>query len=176
MFKQYLILFTCLITLSSCTGVPQGVTVVQHVDANRYLGTWYEIARLDHSFERGLQKVTANYSLSDVGSIRVVNQGFNPEEKAWERADGKAYFIEPANNNNLRSGRLKVSFFGPFYSSYNIIDLHQQYQYAVVCGPSKSYFWVLSRTPTMDKALLEELVNHAKSQGFDTEDLIYVKH
>lgn len=183
MFKRYLILFTCLITLNACTGVPQNVTVVQGIDADRYLGTWYEIVRLDHSFERGLEKVTANYTLSDDGSIRVINQGFDPDKKAWERAEGKAYFIDPANNNNLRSGRLKVSFFGPFYSSYNIIGLNQQaqqstqpYQYAVICGPDTSYFWILSRTPTMDKTLLAELISRAKSQGFATQDLIYVKH
>ncbi len=180
MFKQNLILLICLILLNACTGMPQGVTIVQNIDADRYLGTWYEIARLDHSFERGLEKVTANYSLSTDGSIRVINQGFDPEKKAWERAEGKAYFIEPANSKNLRSGRLKVSFFGPFYSSYNIIGLdqnsNQPYQYAVICGPNKSYFWILSRTPTMDKNLLTELISRAKSLGFATQDLIYVKH
>lgn len=177
MLKRYLLLILCLTGLTACTGIPQGVTVVQGIQADRYLGKWYEIARLDHSFERDLQKVTADYSLANDGSIRVINKGFNPIKKDWESAEGKAYFIETASPHHLRSGRLKVSFFGPFYSSYNIIDLDKDYyQYAMICGPTKSYFWILSRTPTLNQALLTHQLKKAKTLGFAVEDLIYVKH
>lgn len=177
MFNRYLILMLCLAGLTACTGVPQGVTVVQGIQEDRYLGTWYEVARLDHSFERDLQKVTADYSLANDGSIRVMNKGYNPIKKTWERAEGKAYFIEAASTDHQRSGRLKVSFFGPFYSSYNIIDLDKdQYQYAMICGPTKSYFWILSRTPTLNQALLTRQLEKASALGFAVENLIYVKH
>jgi apolipoprotein D and lipocalin family protein len=164
-----------LCALTACTGIPKGVEAVPAVSPERYLGTWYEIARLDHSFERGLEKVTATYTANPDGSIKVINTGYDPEKRNWERAEGKAIFIDDANNDQTRTGRLKVSFFGPFYSSYNIIDLDiEHYQYAMVCGPNKSYFWILSRTPTMDKDKLDSLVRKAKSLGFQTDQLIYV--
>lgn len=174
--QKWMVMAFALYALSACTGVPRGVEPVASVNAKRYLGTWYEIARLDHSFERGLQQVTATYTENPDGSIKVINTGYDPVKKNWKSAEGKALFINNENNDHTRTGRLKVSFFGPFYSSYNIIDLDINYQYAVICGPNKSYFWILSRTPTMDKNLLEQLVEKAKSQGFKTEQLIYVNH
>lgn len=174
--KKWCLLLS-LLMVNACTGIPEGVQAVPSIHPKRYLGTWYEIVRLDHSFERGLEKVTATYTQNDDGSIKVLNRGYDPEKNAWERAEGKALFIDPANPDQTRTGRLKVSFFGPFYSSYNIIDLDtDQYQYAMIAGPNHDYFWVLSRNPKSDKAVLDRLLSKAKRFGFATEQLIYVKH
>ena len=160
------------IVAAGCTGIPENVSPVTGFDVNRYSGTWYEIARLDHSFERGLEHVTAEYSLLDDGGLRVVNQGFDIANKRWKRAEGKAYFIGPDD-----VGRLKVSFFGPFYGGYNIIDLdHRDYRYSLVCGPDKSYLWILARQPVLDQPTLDRLVARAAMLGFDTGRLIFVNH
>ena len=164
-----LLTFVCLI-LASCTGIPSNVQPVDNFELNRYLGTWYEIARLDHSFERGLSNVSASYSLRDDGGVTVVNKGFKADKNEWKEAIGKAYFMSDPD-----IGRLKVSFFGPFYGGYNIIELdHENYQYALICGPDRSYLWILSRTKKMDHAILDRLVSKARSLGFDTEKLILV--
>jgi apolipoprotein D and lipocalin family protein len=156
-------------------GVPDNVKVIESFDANQYLGTWYEIARLDHSFERGLDNVTATYSLRDDGGIKVINRGFNPNTKEWKEATGKAYFIDPANADKTNTGKLKVSFFGPFYGAYNIIELDKPYyNYVMICGPDKSYFWILSRTPQLSYPIKQHLIAQAKELGFDTDKLIYV--
>jgi apolipoprotein D and lipocalin family protein len=168
---RYLLLFICLLA-AGCTGIPENVTPVDNFDIQRYLGTWYEIARLDHAFERGLSRVSAEYSPRDDGGIRVINRGFDAGKNRWEEAEGKAYFI-----GDPSTGRLKVSFFGPFYGAYNIIDLDRDhYRYALVCGPDTSYLWILSRTPGLDPVILDRLVTKAASLGFDTTELIYVTH
>lgn len=160
------------ILLAGCAGIPDHVAPVKGFDIQRYLGLWYEIARLDHSFERGLEKVQAHYSLAANGSIRVINRGFNPTSNQWQEAVGKGSFIADTD-----TGRLKVSFFGPFYGSYNIIALdHQHYSYALVCGPNKSYLWILARDPRMEASIKSALIEKAKTLGFETEKLIYVKH
>jgi apolipoprotein D and lipocalin family protein len=160
------------IFLAGCVGIPDNVTPVKGFDVQRYLGLWYEIARLDHSFEKGLENVQAHYSLAADGSIRVVNRGFNPISNQWKEAVGKASFIADTD-----TGRLKVSFYGPLYGSYNIIALDQQhYSYALVCGPSKSYLWILAREPSMEASVKSALINKAKALGFETETLIHVKH
>lgn len=172
--KKILLASLLLVLITACTGVPKGVTTIKSFDANQYLGTWYEIARLDHSFERDLDKVTANYSLRDDGGIKVINKGFNSKTNEWTSAEGKAYFIDPANADKTNTGRLKVSFFGPFYGAYNIIQLDQPYyNYVMLCGPDKSYFWILSRTPQLPYPIKQELISKAKSLGFATEKLIY---
>ena len=150
-------------------------SVVQSVDANQYLGTWFEIARLDHSFERGLEQVSANYSLNDDGSIKVVNRGYKTEKKEWKEAIGKAKFVDVANADGTRTGRLKVSFFGPFYGAYNIIELDKpQYNYAMVSG-GQEYLWILSRTPQLTYPIKQELMARAKTLGYATDKLIFVK-
>ncbi|MEQ1531638.1 MAG: lipocalin family protein, partial [Methylococcales bacterium] len=137
----------------------------------------YEIARLDHTFERGLEQVTATYSQKENGSIKVINRGFNTEKKVWKEAEGKAYFIDPANADGSRTGKLKVSFFGPFYGAYNIIELDKtDYRYVMICGPDNSYLWILSRTPQLDDTVKQTLVAKAKSLGFATDKLIFVTH
>lgn len=167
-----LLVSVLVILLAACTGIPENVSPVTGFDSKRYLGTWYEIARLDHSFERGLQRVNTEYSLREDGGIRVVNRGFNTDKKRWERAEGKAYFIESDD-----VGRLKVSFFGPFYGAYNIIELDKQdYRYALVCGPDKSYLWILARSPVLDKSTIDHLLAIASTHGFDTNRLIFVDH
>ena len=156
--------------LLGCVGTPDGVRPVQGFELDRYLGTWYEIARLDHSFERGLSNVTANYSLREDGGVRVINRGFDTAKGEWDEAEGRAYFVEEDDK-----GFLKVSFFGPFYGGYNIIALDKAaYQYALVCGPSRSYLWILAREPQLDPAVIEALVGRARELGFATEDLIMV--
>ena len=155
-----------------CTGIPEGATVVEDFELERYLGTWYEIARLDHRFERGMSNVTASYSLRDDGGVDVVNRGYLDNKDQWKEARGKAYFIGPSDR-----GRLKVSFFGPFYGAYNILELDKDgYRYAMVAGPDTDYLWILSRTPEMDPAVLNSLVSKADSLGFDTGALIDVEH
>lgn len=171
--NQLIILFALL--LVSCMGAPDNVKIVESVDASQYLGTWYEVARLDHSFERGLENVTATYSLREDGGIKVINRGFNPKTKKWKEAEGKAYFIDPRNADGTNTGRLKVSFFGPFYGAYNIIELDKPYyNYVMLCGPDKSYFWILSRTPQLAYPIKQHLISKAKELGFATDQLIYV--
>ncbi len=158
--------------LSACTGAPEGVEPVSGFDLDRYLGTWYEIARLDHSFERGLSNITANYSLRDDGGVRVVNRGYNVEKQEWDEAEGKAYFVGDAD-----VGQLKVSFFGPFYGGYNIFALDRDgYEYAMVAGPDRSYLWILARSPDLDDAILEKLLAKAGELGFPLGELIMVEH
>lgn len=139
---------------------------------NRYLGTWYEIARLDHSFERGLNNVSATYSMRDDGGVTVLNRGYNPVTKEWKQATGKAYFTGDTNTASL-----KVSFFGPFYGGYNVIELDPaNYSYALVCGPSTDYLWILARTTTLDEPTVTRLLGVAGGAGFPTGAIIRVHH
>jgi apolipoprotein D and lipocalin family protein len=166
--RKILGLFISLLLLG-CAGVPKNVTPVQGFDVNRYLGTWYEIARLDNSFERGLEKVTADYTLMNDGGIQVVNRGFDPKNKLWKESVGRAYFVRGPH-----MGILKVSFFRPFYGGYNIIALDElNYTYAMVCGPDRSYLWILARQPGMDVSILSELVRKAEAMGFETKKMIF---
>jgi len=154
----------------SCTGVPSGLDPVNDFEADRYLGKWYEIVRLDHSFERNLSNVSAHYTVRDNGSIDVINRGFNTQSGKWKEIKGKAYFI---GNKNV--GSLKVSFFGPFYGGYHVIALDKEnYHYAMIAGPSRKYLWILSRDKTLDEKIISDLVTKARNWGFDTDDLIYV--
>jgi apolipoprotein D and lipocalin family protein len=155
-----------------CVSIPKGIEPVKGFDAESYLGTWYEIARLDHSFERGLNNVSAQYSLNSDGSILVVNRGYDEEAKKFKEAKGRAYFV-----GSKDTGFLKVSFFGPFYGSYIIFGLDKTgYQYSFVCGPDRNYLWLLSRTPRISEALKEQFILRAKTLGFETDNLIFVKH
>lgn len=163
-------LFVLALLVSGCVGVPDGVTPVTGFEVNRYLGKWYEIARLDHSFERGLEQVTAEYSPRDDGDIRVLNRGYNTAKQQWQEAEGRARFV-----GSKDVGQLKVSFFGPFYGGYNIVELDPNYQYVMIVGNDRDYLWILSRTPQLDVAVQQRLVDKAKSLGFATEKLIFVK-
>lgn len=167
-FVSLLALVLC---VGGCTGVPENVQPVDNFQLDRYLGRWYEIARLDHSFERGLTEVTADYSLNDDGSVRVLNRGFSALEGEWREAEGRARFAGPEN-----IGQLEVSFFGPFYASYVIVALDQDYRHALVSGYNKSYLWILSREPQMPRAALERLIRRAAELGYPTDELIFVEH
>jgi apolipoprotein D and lipocalin family protein len=162
-------IFIFFIFVCGCTGLPEGVEPVKDFDLDRYLGKWYEIARLDHSFERGLTRVTAEYSLRDDGGVRIVNSGYSAEDDEWSSAEGKAYFAR-----SDKEGYLKVSFFGPFYSSYVVFFLGKKYEYSMVTSSDKSYLWLLSRTPTVDDSLLELFLKKSRDLGFDTDKLIIV--
>ena len=158
------------LVLAGCTGVPEGVPVVRDFQLERYLGTWYEIARLDHSFERGLSRVRADYSRREEGGVRVVNRGYDAEEGEWSEAEGKAFFVEEPN-----VGRLKVSFFGPFYGAYNIVAIIGDYQHALVAGPGRDQLWILSRQREPDAAAIRQLLQRAEDLGFPTNELIWVE-
>jgi len=158
-----------LLALSGCAGIPEGVTPVAGFRVDDYLGTWYEIARLDHSFERGLDNVTAEYSLRDDGGLTVVNRGYSKEARQWKEAVGKAYFVRGKDE-----GFLKVSFFGPFYGSYVVFEIDDEYRHAFVTSYKKSYLWLLSRTPTVELQVIERFKQETKNLGFDTDALIFV--
>lgn len=165
-----LMLLGLAVVLAACVGLPENVRPVDSFKVEKYLGQWYEIARLDHSFERGLSKVTANYSPRDDGGINVLNRGYSEQKKEWTEAKGKAYFVDKADQ-----GHLKVSFFGPFYASYVVFELDKEnYQYSMITGPDKTYLWILSRTPKLSDATKSTLVAKAQALGYDTGKLIWV--
>lgn len=166
------ILTAFVLLLAGCVSVPENITPVDNFQIARYMGKWYEIARLDHSFERGLTSVNAEYSLRSDGGIRVINRGYSQKEKKWKEIEGKGYFVDRQD-----VGFLKVSFFGPFYGSYVVFDLDREnYSYALVCGPDRSYLWILARSPNMDDTLKKRLVDKAAASGFDIAKLIDVQH
>jgi Bacterial lipocalin len=156
--------------MTACTGVPDGVEPVTGFDKNRYLGRWHEIARLDHSFERGLTAITAEYSLRDDGMIRVVNSGTRIDNGERDVAEGKAAFVGADD-----TAHLKVSFFGPFYGSYVVFELGSNYDYAFVAGPTTDYLWLLAREPQVDDDLKQRFVTRASALGFDIDDLIWAE-
>ncbi len=168
--KSFAALLT-VVLLTGCLGYPEQVEPVDNFELESYLGTWYEIARLDHSFERGLTRVTADYSRREGGGIKVITRGFSAEENTWKTAEGKAFFVEDG-----QTGYLKVSFFGPFYSSYVIFELDDDYQYAFIAGANHDYLWLLSRTPDVSNALVERFEREAQARGFDTSELVIVEH
>ena len=168
--KKLLLLISVLV-LSGCLGMPRNVEPVKDFELERYLGKWYEIARLDHSFERGLTQVTAEYSLKPDGGVKVINRGYSAAKQQWKEAEGKAYFM-----NGDSEAYLKVSFFGPFYGAYVVFGLDQKdYQYAFISGPDTDYLWLLARTPTVSPEVIQQFVEMASARGFDTNSLIYVE-
>ena len=157
---------------AGCSSIPPGIQAVRNFDINRYEGTWYEIARLDHSFERNLSNVSATYTLRDDGGIDVLNNGFDKNTGQWKHIKGRAYFVKDET-----IGRLKVTFFWPFYGGYNVISLdHENYSYAMVCGPNRSYLWILARQKKLSRSVMGELITTAKNLDFKTDNLILVKH
>ncbi len=166
------LLLPAIVVMAGCTGIPDGIRAVDGFDLERYYGTWYEVARLDHRFERGLSNVTATYGPREDGGVTVVNRGYDAGSGTWDEARGRAYLVAGPD-----VGRLKVSFFGPFFAGYNIIELDRPgYRYSMVTGPDRSYLWILSRTPELDPDTLKRLVDDAAKLGFATDDLIFVEH
>ncbi|MBC7450892.1 MAG: lipocalin family protein [Cytophagales bacterium] len=137
----------------------------------QYLGKWYEIARLDYTWERNLDNVTATYSLHKNGTIKVDNKGYHVKKNKWEQSIGKAKSM-----SDPELGKLKVSFFGPFYAGYNVIAIDKDYTYALVAGESTKYLWILSRKKTIPEDVKNEYLKKAQSIGYKTEELIWVKH
>ena len=169
---RYVLIGVLCFYLGACTGVPDGIEPVTAFDQNRYLGTWYEIARLDHSFEHGLSDVSATYDINPDGSIAVLNRGFDDEKGEWREANGVARFMQSPD-----IAHLKVSFFGPFYGSYVVFELGDGYDYAFVSGFNRSYLWFLARTPQVSEALREQFLKTIIELGFDSTDLIWLdKH
>lgn len=157
--------------IPSCVSIPKGAKPVKPFDEEKYLGKWYEVARLDMRFERNLNNVTAEYSLNSNGSIKVNNQGYNYIKNEWKQSIGKAKFVNDSNE-----ARLKVSFFGPFYAAYNVIAIDKDYRYALVAGSSLKYLWILSRETSIPKDIKVGFLQMAKNIGYKIDDLIWVEH
>lgn len=171
---QFIYLFLiCAIMLGlfSCATIPNGAIAVKPFDKERYLGKWYEIARKDFKYERGLNNTTAEYSLNNDGTIKVDNQGYNIMKGEWTQAIGKAKFVGEAN-----IAMLKVSFFGPFYSGYNVIAIDDEYKYALVAGKSLKYLWILSREVNIPEEIKDKYLKIAEEIGYNIDDLIWVEH
>lgn len=169
-FKLHLVA-VLLFTLTACVSLPEGITPVNNFNANKYLGKWYEVARIDNGFEKDLTKVSANYSLRSDGGIDVLNRGYNTRKQQWSDAKGKAYLV-----NTPHQGHLKVSFFGPFYGSYVVFELAEDYSYSFVTGNDRSYLWLLSRTPDISAELKQKFLKKITQLGFNKDELIFVNH
>jgi apolipoprotein D and lipocalin family protein len=161
------------ILLNGCsTSAPEGLTAVTPFDLNRYIGKWYEIARLDHAFERGMTDVSATYTIKPDGSVEVLNRGFHTQRGHWKSATGRALFTGPTDR-----GSLKVSFFGPFYGGYHVIALDQAaYRWALIAGSDRDYLWILARDKQISEQVKNELLAKAHELGFATNKLIWVEH
>lgn len=161
-----------LLVFNACSvGIPKNATAVTNFNSDKYLGKWYEIARFDFKFEKDMDQTTANYSMNEDGSIKVVNKGYNYVKKEWKESIGEAKFV-----NDKTEARLKVSFFKPIWAGYNVVDIDDDYQYALVAGNSLKYLWILSRTPEIPVAIKERFIEKAKKIGYNTDDLIWVNH
>jgi apolipoprotein D and lipocalin family protein len=158
--------------INSCmVGIPKGAVALTHFDPEKYLGRWYEIARFDYKFEKDMDNVTATYSQNTNGSIRVDNKGYNYVKKEWKESIGEARFVKDKTQANL-----KVSFFKPFWAGYNVIDIDEDYQYALVAGNSLKYLWILSRTKEIPESIRQRFLQKAKRVGYNTDELIWVRH
>lgn len=170
-FGRFTLILTILcFCLVGCHGYPDKVSPIQNFDATKFMGTWFEIARLDHSFERGLSKVSATYRLED-GEIKIVNKGYSTKQKKWEMATGVAVFAKEHDK-----GYFHVSFFGPFSSTYLIFERGSNYEYAFVCGPNTNYLWLLSRKTTGNEKLIKKFRQEIVKKGFNADELIIVEH
>lgn len=165
-----LLILISMVALFSCATIPKGAVAVKPFDKEKYLGKWYEIARLDFKFERGLNNTTAEYSLNKNGTIRVKNRGYNIKKEKWKQSIGKAKFVGEEN-----VAMLKVSFFGPFYAGYNVIAIDPDYKYALVAGKNLKYLWILSRATTIPAEIKNKYLEIAKGIGYDTSKLLWVE-
>jgi len=156
--------------LVSCVSIPKDASAVKPFEKDRYLGKWYEIARMDFKFEKNLNQVTADYSSNPDGSIRVDNRGFNYKKKEWKESIGKAKFVKGPD-----VARFKVSFFGPFYSGYNVIAIDPAYKHALVVGNNLKYLWILSREKTIPAAVREDYLKQATALGYEVDNLVWTE-
>lgn len=160
-----------LFSFYACSTIPKGAEAVKPFEKEKYLGTWYEMARMDFYFEKNLNNTTANYSLNSNGTIKVDNQGYNTKKEKWSQAIGKAKFVEDEN-----TAKLKVSFFGPFYAGYNVIAIDADYKYALVAGSSLKYLWILSREKSIPEAIKKDYLQKAEEIGYTTSNLLWIEH
>lgn len=170
--------YASLMALSACSDPmsPEAEqAIVPSFDPTQYVGTWYEIARLDNRFEKGLEQVTAHYSIEADGTLKVVNRGFSAKKNDWSEAVGKAKFVDPANADGTRTGHLKVSFFGPFYGDYNILELDKPYYNYALVSSGRDFLWILSRTPQLTYPIKQHLMAKAKALGFATDQLLFIR-
>lgn len=168
--KKSFIIATAILSSIGCSAKPDqkvDLSPISSFEISRYLGKWYEIARLDHGFERDMDKTTANYTLLKNGLIRVENTGLR--DGKWHAAIGKAKIGQPE-----APGYLRVSFFWIFYAPYRVIILDPEYKYAAVAS-SKNFLWILSRTPTLPSDTIEQLLDQLQDRGFETDKLIFPK-
>lgn len=163
--------FLVMLLFSACAMIPKGAQPIPDFDADRYLGKWYEIARMDNRFEKNLQQVTAQYALNEDGNITVLNRGYDTLKKEWKSVKGKAKF-----RTQKTTAALKVSFFGPFYAGYNVIALDPSYRYALVAGQNLDYLWILSRDITIPDAIKASFIKTAQGIGYDTDQFVWVIH
>lgn len=169
--KKYLNILVFLIVslffVSCATKEPTDLKTVQKVDLQRYLGDWYEIARYEHKFQKDCKNVKANYSLRDDKKIQVINSCTKMSTNEFKEAKAVAYSVDDTNS------KLKVSFFRPFYDDYWILDLDDDYKYAIIGTPTKEYLWILSREKTISDEVLNKLLEKITNMGFDKSKLIY---
>ena len=171
MLARIALMVIAMLAVSGCTGYPENIAPVSGFDKDRYLGRWYEVARLDHSFERGLSRVSAEYSMREDGGIRVLNRGYSADEAKWDEAEGKAYFVGEED-----VGHLKVSFLGPFYGSYVIFGLDDDYQMSYVGSHNMDYLWLLARRPIISDEERQRFIEVAGEKGYDVDSLIWLDH
>lgn len=166
MATKFLTLMATMLFPIACTAQKVDNTTVSSFSLDRYLGSWYEIARFDHSFERDVEFATARYSMTDKGLVRVVNSGIKDGEQ--KTSIGKAKITDTP-------GLLRVSFFGPFYSDYRVLMVSDDYKYALVGSKSPNYLWILSRTPKVPQYILDTILIEARSRGYDLSKLIWIQ-
>jgi len=169
--SRVLALAILMVFVNSCVKVPEWVQPVKNFKVKRFMGTWYEVARLDHKFEQGLNTVSANYAIDRDGNITIQNSGYMVKWQEWRYKDAKASVV-----GDKKLGVLKVSYVWPFYDPYVIFKLDPDYEYAFVCGRDRSFLWLLSRTERVEDYVIKEFEEEAKKLGFDTSKLIYTEH
>jgi len=158
--------------LGGCTGVPSGIEPVGGFEVERYAGVWYEIMRLDHRFERNLVDVTAEYQLREDGVVTVVNRGFDTRRCSWQAIEGTATFRDAPDVASLA-----VTFFWPIRGGYHVFALDQEdYEWAMVSGPTRGYLWILARDPDLEDPIRLRLMDKAARLGFAAQELIMVEH
>lgn len=164
--------FFGLMVFNSCSvGIPEGATAIKNFNVDKYMGKWYEIARFDFKFEKDLDQTTASYSLNENGTVKVENRGYNYVKKEWKESIGEARFVDDKSE-----ARLKVSFFKPIWAGYNVVDIDDDYRYALVAGNSLKYLWILSRTQDIPDTIKQRFLDKAEKMGYNTQNLIWVSH
>lgn len=176
MYRILILILSVSFIISAC-GTPkelstENIPTVDNLEIEKYLGKWYEIARLDHPFERDQENVTANYSLREDGEIRVLNRGYDTTDNEWSDAEGNAYRPDPEN----KPGLFKVSFFLFFYGDYKVIALDEDYQWVMVTSSSKEYLWILGREPQLSDEDYNMLIEKAEKWDFPLDDLYRLQH